>query len=53
MIRDLAGSNADQAITFFYDTSSQIVARTNSNDAYAPIAHGSSFRRILERRAYP
>ncbi|HEX8239200.1 MAG TPA: RHS repeat-associated core domain-containing protein [Allosphingosinicella sp.] len=35
LTRDLAGSAADQALTFAYNPASQIVTRTNSNDSYA------------------
>jgi RHS repeat-associated protein len=35
LTRELAGSAADQALGFAYNPASQIVTRTNSNDAYA------------------
>jgi RHS repeat-associated protein len=38
MNRDLAGSAGDQNVTFAHNPASQIIRRTNSNDAYASTA---------------
>jgi RHS repeat-associated protein len=39
LTHDLAGTSADQALTFGYTPSSQIASRTSSNDSYAFTGH--------------